>query len=109
VGKEWNTFLQNCHFKDKENRRMYVLVEKSCPQELVPLLLRDIQRPESIDHIITELIKFTMENLKRDLSGTTKEKEEDVSSLQTQLEQEKRKVQEARDYYLRADCACLIP
>jgi hypothetical protein len=99
VGKEWNTFLQNCHFKDKENRRMYVLVEKSCPQELVPLLLRDIQRPESIDHIITELIKFTMENLKRDLSGTTKEKEEDVSSLQTQLEQEKRKVQEARDYY----------
>jgi hypothetical protein len=99
VGKEWKIFLEYCNMKDKEHRRMYILKDKACLDELIPPLLRDLHRPKSDDQIITEIIKITLGKLKEDLTQITEEKEEEVSTLRDQLEQEVRKVHEARNYY----------
>lgn len=91
VNIECNEFFNICHSKDSENRRMYVLSDGSCDLENIPLCLNQFNRPKSVDQLITDLVKNIL-----------KSKEEINAKLLELLNQEKRKVEEARDYYRHA-------
>ncbi len=91
VNIECNEFFSNCQSKDSENRRMYVLSDGSCDLENIPLCFNQLNRPKSVDQLITGLVTHIL-----------KSKEEINAKLLERLNQEKRKVEEARDYYRHA-------
>lgn len=91
VETEWTAFFNSCYLKDKKNRRMHVLVDKSCDPPDIPKLLACIQQSKSEDQLIMDVVKNVFIS-----------KEEKKVELQEQLIQEKRKVEEARDYYRHA-------
>ncbi len=100
VRKELDTFLNSCHMKDQEMRRMYVLKDETCPEQDIPDFLKDIHRPRSVDQLIAEIIRFTLDSTERELTKAIIEKDKDyLYHIQSQLEQAKQKVEEARDYY----------
>ncbi|MFX0198719.1 MAG: toll/interleukin-1 receptor domain-containing protein [Candidatus Hodarchaeota archaeon] len=84
VSKEWQMFLDLYHLRDKENRRMYVLLDPKCDPNLVPDLLKHLHRPESTDELTAALVR-------------AREREYEQTTIQ--LEQAKRKVSEAQEYY----------
>ncbi|MCI0693683.1 toll/interleukin-1 receptor domain-containing protein [candidate division KSB1 bacterium] len=87
VRKEWQVFLDQCHLRDKEHRRMYVMLDGSCNTDIIPALLKDIHRPKS-DQLVPEIVRSIMS-----------ERRERNELLQRQLEQERRKAEEAQNYY----------
>lgn len=84
VCREWQMFLDLYHLRDPENRRMYVLLDAGCVPNLIPDLLKHLQRPNSPDELLAALVGV----LERDYDRTMVE-----------LELVKRKVTEAQEYY----------
>jgi hypothetical protein len=77
-------FLDLYHMKDPENRRMYVLVDTRTNHDVIPDLLKHLQRPASLDDLVAALASAFRNDFKRTI---------------IELEQEKRKVAEAQRYY----------
>ena len=44
VRQESDTFLSKCHMKNREYRRMYVLLDRECDPTHVPIFLQNINR-----------------------------------------------------------------
>lgn len=88
VKKECDMFLEFCHSGDPENRLMYVLMDESCGLESIPTLLSEFHRPNSKDQLIKGLVSHIL-----------KSKEKEHTGLLEQFDEEKRKVEEARDDY----------
>ena len=99
VELEWQTFLTSCHSKDPQRRLMYVLLEDSCSAELIPKLLETFQRPKSADQLTADIVKIALGSTGEELDQATAEQSVRIALLEGQLEQEKRKVEEAQGYY----------
>lgn len=84
VEKEWQMFLDFYHLPDPENRRMYVLLAPNCTDDLIPNLLKQLQRPNDTEELLMSIVIA----LERDYDQTVVE-----------LVKEKRKVAEAQRYY----------
>jgi hypothetical protein len=101
VRKEWRTFMEMCNMKNPQNRRIYVLLDGGFNPESVPESLKSFQRPKSLEHLITCLYRTTLHSTEREYAELLDQKAMDISRLESLLTQEKRKVEEARNYYLR--------
>ena len=101
VRREWQTFLESCNLKNPENRRIYVIVDDSTNLEDIPEAIKNFNRPRSIDHLITSLFRTTLNSTEKEYTNELVEKNAEISRLQNLLEQERRKVSEARNYYRR--------
>lgn len=99
VSKESEMFLSNCHLRDKKNRRMYVLLENPNSQNDLPGLLKDLNRPKSSDDLIKELVKVILKSSKKGIEHIISNFEIKISQLEEQVEVEKRKVEDAQNYY----------
>lgn len=110
VEREINIFLSQCHIHDKENRQMYVLLDKKCSEHSVPPFLGVLQRPESPEALVTELNRHVISNFKARLKRAKEQEEQLVADINNQnqneikkladkLEHERQKVEEARYYY----------
>jgi hypothetical protein len=105
VLKEAEIFLR-CHLADKARRRMYVVLEDSCSPDDLPMILRDLNRPSSIDELVTEVVKIVLSDYKQQCHDVITAKDhrvtelkEKISGLEEDLKQAKLKVGEAQDYY----------
>jgi hypothetical protein len=81
VRTECDTFFAEYHNKDKENRPFYLLLDDPSANEVVPELFKTLIYPESPDDLIAEIVKNALSYQKQS------------------LEQEEKKVAEAREYY----------
>lgn len=83
VRKEWTPFWNSYHNSDPANRRFYVYLAPGCPAEAVPLFLQEIDRPASLDELLSEIVSASIE------------------ALESELKHERLKLGEARQYYRR--------
>ncbi len=88
VRKECQIFLNSYHMSDKTNRRMFVLPDKTCDEEDIPVLLKDLHRSATPDGLVKEVVKVALEGFKTGLGQTA-----------NRLEQQEQKVKEAQNYY----------
>jgi len=88
VRQESDTFLSKCNMKDKDHRRMYILMDPSCNPDHLPVFLQSIHRPSNLDKLAADLLKVAIG-----------EGQEEIRLLKNQLEQQTRKVEEAQSYY----------
>lgn len=72
VKTEWETFFEEYHLPDPDNRRMHVYLDERCDAELVPADLEDLNRVRSIDDLIIALL----ESQRQVYSNTAKQLEE---------------------------------
>ena len=99
VSKECEMFFSSCHLPDKANRRMYVLLEPPCSPDDLPGLLQDLNRPNSIEELVTEVVKTVLIRSKQDVEQASAKQERVLSDIQEELKQHRRKVEEAQNYY----------
>jgi hypothetical protein len=100
VNKEWQVFYNECHIHDKEHRRIYILLDGTIDlEETIPPLLKTFHRPKSTDNLVAELVKTMLNCPEEEYAKKISEIEAKATSLQNQLNQERRIVTEARDYY----------
>lgn len=99
VLKEAEMFLSQCHIPDKDQRRMYVFLEPSCDPDDLPGILRDLNRPSSPDVLVTEVVKFVLSDSRHQCALAIAGQGARLSQLQHELDQQRRKVEEAQNYY----------
>jgi hypothetical protein len=99
VTKEWELFYASCYIKDQYQRKMFVLLGDSCTNAIVPVLLQNLHNTTSSERLITEVAKTILDSTGEELKQATAKQNVRISLLESQLEQEKRKVGEARGYY----------
>jgi hypothetical protein len=99
VEKEWTLFHDSCHLTDSENRLMYVLLDEPRCKSSIPPLLSLIQRPESKEQLVAALAREFLTRIEADLKQAQGNQGAIIARLESQLEQEQRKVGEARGYY----------
>ena len=95
IGKEADIFLSQCHIPDKDHRRMYVFLESSGNPDDLPGTLRDLNRPQSPDELVTEVVKIVLSDSRQQCAQAIAGQGTRLSQLQHKLEQERRKVEEA--------------
>lgn len=88
VRQESDTFLSKCHMKNRDYRRMYVLLDRECDPKHIPVFLQDINRPSNLDKLIADLLRVALGD-----------EQEEIRLLKEQLEQQTRKLEEAQGYY----------
>jgi TIR domain len=99
VKREWELFYTQCYMKDPKHRMMFVLVADSCSDALIPPLLRNLQHTKSIHRLVTDVTKTILDSMAEELKQATAQQNVKISLLESQLEQERRKVEEAQAYY----------
>ena len=99
VKEEWQSFWDHCYIKDKNHRIIYVLKESDFPDSDVPGFLSGFHRPSNKSEFIRKFCKATLHSCQERLEDMIKETKEKVVSLESELEKEKSKVIEARDFY----------
>lgn len=99
VEKEWTTFFNNYHIKDENNRRMYIHCVEPFENLEIPLLIKEILRPRNQVHLISSLVRLVYSNSIMKLKETSLQQKEYLKVVEGQLEIEKRKATEARDFY----------
>ena len=61
VPEEANMFYNQCHLPDKEHRRMYVYLDPKCkPEDLPPGHYRDLNRSNSPDALVNDVVKHVL-------------------------------------------------
>lgn len=88
VRQEIDAFMSQCHLKDKDHRRMYILLDNTCDPGLLPAFLQQIHRPETLDKLIAELLRIALGD-----------GQDEIRLLKDQLEQQTRKLEVAQNYY----------
>jgi hypothetical protein len=98
VGTECEMFFNQCHVNDKENRRMFVLLDENCREDNVPHLLKRIHRCMSDEELFSALLTTLVTGLRADLNICKVSKDKELSILSNQIEAEVAKVRETRCY-----------
>jgi hypothetical protein len=74
-------------------------LEDSCSDSILPALLQTLHHTKSFERLITEVAKTVLDGTAEELKQATAQQHAKISVLEVQLEQERRKVEEARAYY----------
>ncbi len=96
---ECDLFRQNCHMQDEKNRRMFVIMDPSCHDTDVPLLLQSLHRPKTWEAFVAELVKIKLEHLQYERDQAMSSKKQETEALGEELKNVRRQVEEARKFY----------
>jgi TIR domain/Effector-associated domain 11 len=83
---EWDTFFNECHVPDAQNRRFFILKGVDFEQVRVPILLKRLQYADNVDSIIHSL---TAENKRLIAIGEAKKREEEAK-INAEIERKER-------------------
>jgi flagellar biosynthesis GTPase FlhF len=83
---EWDTFFNECHVPDTQNRRFFILKGMDFEQVRVPILLKRLQYADNVDSIIHSLIA---ENKHLEAIEEAKKREEEAK-INAEIERKER-------------------
>jgi TIR domain/Effector-associated domain 11 len=83
---EWESFFNECHVKDAQNRRFFILKGVDFEQVRVPLILKRLQYADNVDDIIRI---FSLEN-QRLIAAEAKQRAEEEAKITAEIERKER-------------------
>jgi hypothetical protein len=83
---EWDTFFNECHVPDAQNRRFFILKGVDFEQVRVPILLKRLQYADNVDSIIQSL---NAENRRLEAIEEAKKREEEAK-INAEIERKER-------------------